>query len=69
MVIPKDVRKSLRLKPGQKLQVLPFNGRMELIPLESIEAARGFLRGIDTTVPRDAPSEGHGRATRDLDLR
>lgn len=27
--------------------------RLELIPLEPIEAARGFVRGIDTGVPRE----------------
>ncbi|WP_425155575.1 AbrB/MazE/SpoVT family DNA-binding domain-containing protein [Candidatus Palauibacter sp.] len=53
VVIPKDVRERLRLKPGQKVQALPFKGRVELIPLEPIESARGFVRGIDTSVPRE----------------
>lgn len=53
IVIPKDVREQLALQPGQKVQALPFKGRVELIPLDPIEAARGFVRGIDTTVPRD----------------
>ena len=53
IVIPRDVRRQLALKPGQKVQALPFKGRVELIPLEPIEAARGFVRGIDTGVPRD----------------
>ena len=45
VVIPKDVREHLDLKPGQKLQALSYKGRVELIPIEAIEAARGFLRG------------------------
>lgn len=53
VVIPKDVREQLDLMPGQRMQALPFKGRVELVPLEPIEAARGFVRGIDTTVPRD----------------
>ena len=53
IVIPRDVRNKLELRPGQKVQALPFKGRIELIPLEPIETARGFVRGIDTTVPRD----------------
>ena len=53
IVIPKGVRDQLSLQPGQKVQALPFKGRVELIPLEPIEATRGFVRGIDTTVPRD----------------
>ncbi len=53
VVIPRDVRERLELKPGQKLQALPFKGRVELIPLGPIEGARGIVRGIDTTVPRE----------------
>ena len=53
IVIPKAVRESLGLRPGQETQVLAFDGRVQLIPLEPIEAARGFVRGIDTTVDRD----------------
>ena len=53
VVIPRDVRERLELKPGQKMQALPFKGRVELIPLGPIEGARGIVRGIDTSVPRD----------------
>ena len=53
IVIPKDVRERLDLKPGQKVDAIPFRGRVELIPVEPIESMRGFVRGIDTTVPRD----------------
>ncbi len=53
VVIPRDVREQLDLRPGQKVHALPFKGRVELIPLEPIEAARGFVRGIDTSVPRE----------------
>jgi len=53
VVIPKDVRERLGLKPGQKVEAIPFKGRVELIPLPPIESMRGFLKGIDTTVPRE----------------
>ena len=53
VVIPKDVRERLDLKPGQKVEAIPFKGRVELIPLRPIESMRGFLKGIDTTVPRE----------------
>ena len=53
IVIPRDVREQLDLRPGQKVHALAFKGRVELIPLEPIEAARGFVRGIDATVPRE----------------
>lgn len=52
VVIPKVIRESLKLEPGQKLQVFEFDNRIELIPVRPIQEMRGFLRGIDTTVER-----------------
>jgi len=53
VVIPLEIRQALRLRPGQKLQVLRFENRIELIPVPDIKAMCGFARGIDTSVPRD----------------
>ena len=54
VVIPRTVRERLKLSPGQKVQALVYDGRVELIPLRPAKALRGFLKGIDTTVARDA---------------
>jgi AbrB family looped-hinge helix DNA binding protein len=54
VVIPKRVRRALGLRPGQKVQVIPYEGRIELIPVRPIRLARGILPGIDTTLPREA---------------
>ncbi len=53
IVIPKQIRESLKLKPGQKLQAIQYEDRIEFIPLRSARSMRGFVRGIDTRVPRD----------------
>lgn len=53
VVIPARVRRLLGIRPGQKIQVIPYEGRIELIPVEPIDRARGFLRGIDTSVERE----------------
>ena len=53
IVIPKQIREALKLKPGQKVQAFVFGNRIELVPVEPIEKLRGFARGIDTNVPRD----------------
>ncbi len=52
VVIPLKVREALRLKPGQKIQVIPYEGRIELVPVQPIRRGRGFLKGIDTDVKR-----------------
>ncbi len=52
-VIPKTIRESLKLKPGQKVQAFMFENRIELVPVELIENLRGFLRGMDTDIPRE----------------
>ncbi len=54
VVIPQRIRESLELEPGQKVQALEYEGRIELIPVRSAKELRGFLRGIDTRVRRDA---------------
>jgi AbrB family looped-hinge helix DNA binding protein len=53
IVIPRAIRESLEIRPGQRVQVLLYDGRIELIPLQPIRAMRGFLSGIDTTVERE----------------
>lgn len=53
VVIPKETREALQLTPGQKVQVIRHENRIELIPVRPIKSLRGFLRGIDTHVPRD----------------
>lgn len=53
VVIPKKVREKLHLVPGQKLQVVSFGDRIELIPQRDLREMRGFLKGIDTTVARE----------------
>lgn len=53
VVIPKNVRERLRLQPGQKVQVIPFEDRIEMIPEQQISDMRGFLRGMDTGIVRE----------------
>jgi AbrB family looped-hinge helix DNA binding protein len=53
VVFPRKIRESLGIRPGQRLQVLVYEGRVELIPLRGMKEMRGFLRGIDTTVERN----------------
>lgn len=53
IVIPEEVRKNMQIKPGEKIQVIQYEDRIELIPVRSIKQMRGILKGIDTTITRD----------------
>ncbi len=53
VVIPKKVRQSLGLRPGQKMQVVEYDGRIEFIPERDITELRGFLKGINTEFERE----------------
>jgi AbrB family looped-hinge helix DNA binding protein len=51
VTIPKALREHLHLKPGDRFAVIPLKRCIHLIPLEPIASMRGFLKGIDTTIP------------------
>lgn len=53
VVIPKAVRERTGIKPGEKLQVLGFDDRIELIRIRPMRSMRGFLRGMDATFVRE----------------
>jgi AbrB family looped-hinge helix DNA binding protein len=54
VVIPKAIREELGLLPRQKLQAIVYGERIELIPVRPIKEMRGFLKGIETTIDREA---------------
>jgi AbrB family looped-hinge helix DNA binding protein len=53
VVIPKEIRESMGIVPGQKVRMIKYKNRIELIPLKSMNEMKGFLKGIDTEVHRD----------------
>jgi AbrB family looped-hinge helix DNA binding protein len=50
VVIPKKLREALRLSPGQRVQMVVYGDRIEMIPLRKLSEMKGFLKGIDTAV-------------------
>ncbi|MFH1946375.1 MAG: AbrB/MazE/SpoVT family DNA-binding domain-containing protein [Acidobacteriota bacterium] len=50
IVIPKAIRESLRLKPGQSLQILLYGDRILMILIKIISEMKGFLKGINTHI-------------------
>jgi len=53
VVIPKEIREKLKIKVGQKFQILHYEDRIEFIPQKNIKSMRGFLKGMDTRIARE----------------
>lgn len=53
VVIPKEIRESMHIKPGQEICMIMYDGRIELIPILPMEQARGMLKGIETNIERE----------------
>ncbi len=46
IVIPKEVREKLKLRPGQKLFIYELDGSIRVEPPRSIKELRGMAKGI-----------------------
>jgi len=53
VVIPKEIRRRLEIKPGQKFIVWEKAGVIYLIPHLKFQAMRGWFRGMDIADYRD----------------
>jgi len=53
VVIPRRVRERMGLRAGQKLEVISFDDRIELVPLRPMREMRGFLKGLDPAFERE----------------
>jgi len=57
IVIPREVRESMKIKPGQKLGVVAGEFSISLLPERSIKEMEGFLRGIPGEFERESDRE------------
>jgi len=53
VVIPRSVRERIHLHPGERLQVISFDDRIELIPIRPMREMKGVLKGFDPSFVRD----------------
>ena len=53
VVIPRDARRALGIMVGQKVQIIVYEGRLELVPIKPMKKMRGFAKGIDTSIERE----------------
>ncbi len=54
VVIPQAVREALGLRPGEKFHVVPYDGRIEFIPVRKMKMMRGFLKGMTSRLERNS---------------
>ncbi|MBM4035894.1 MAG: AbrB/MazE/SpoVT family DNA-binding domain-containing protein [Planctomycetes bacterium] len=53
IVIPKEIREPMGIRPGQRIEFFRFRGRLMLIPVRDIKEMRGFLKGMNTDFERE----------------
>ena len=53
VVIPKPIRERLSLSPGDKMELIQLDGRIELVPIKPIKSLRGILKGVKNTFTRE----------------
>jgi AbrB family looped-hinge helix DNA binding protein len=53
IVIPKEIRERLDLKPGQKVALIDRDGYVALVPQRPIAELRGIAKGAPTDDYRD----------------
>ena len=53
VVIPKSIRESLKLVPGEHLQVFIYQQRLEFMLMRDVKKMRGALKGMSTDLARD----------------
>ena len=53
VVIPKDVRRLIPLRSGQKLSIVVKEGVITLLPDRPLASSKGFLKGMKLGVIRE----------------
>jgi len=53
IVIPQEIRESMKIRPGEHMHVFECDGRIEVVPVRPIKTLQGRFKGIDTNVERD----------------
>ncbi|MBO6794338.1 MAG: AbrB/MazE/SpoVT family DNA-binding domain-containing protein [Balneolaceae bacterium] len=51
--IPAKIRKSLKIKAGQKVLMIPIDGRIEMVPIKDAKSLRGIAKGVDLNIEKE----------------
>ena len=53
VVIPKEVRRDIGLKSGQRVQIIAKSGVITMVPDQPIGKMRGYLKGMKSRALRE----------------
>jgi AbrB family looped-hinge helix DNA binding protein len=53
MIIPRAIREKWNIKPGQKVRLIVYGDRLEVVKVRDIKEARGFLKGMSSEIERE----------------
>ncbi len=53
MIIPREIRQKWNIKPGQKVRLIVYGDRLEVVKVRDIKEARGFLKGMSSDIDRE----------------
>ncbi len=53
IVMPKRVWQNLGVEAGQKILVIQYDNRIELLPIRPMVVMRGFLKELNTDIDRE----------------
>lgn len=53
VVIPQSIREAIGLRSGEKVQVIAFRNRIEIVPVKNVRLLRGLVKGMSTDLERD----------------
>ena len=54
VVIPQRIREAMGLRSGEKVQVIAYRNRIELIPIQEVRKLRGAFKGMNTSFERES---------------
>jgi len=53
VVIPKEIRESIGLQVGTKLEIISYGSRLELVPIVPMNKLKSIFKGIKTDISRE----------------
>lgn len=53
VVIPRAIREKWNVKPGQKVRIIMYGNRLEIVPVRDLKSSRGFLAGMSSDIERE----------------